>query len=509
MEDRRARQILASLKLPPDFLFGVATAAYQIEGGLNGPGEPCNNWVDWERDGRVERAGRANDFWRAPEALLDRAAALGLNAFRLGLEWARLEPAPGRRDPAALRRYAEILLGCRSRGLEPVVTLQHFTHPVWTGESPWTRPDSDWFIDRFVAHVRSTVDGLCQALQTAGSRPLRTFVTLNEINVLPITTFLLGVFPPGGVADLGRAVLMLDRLARAHVLAYDALHDLYDQRGWPPPVVTTNNYSFGLYEIDRLVLDVLTARERGIGAHALDEDLARRRQSWNTHLEQAPRAAGSQRWLERLLRPLLAAVTRQGLPGTRAAVYTSPRARKLDAIALDYYDPFPECCLRWPGRRAGLGRAWQPLASLWETPPNPDGLRWFLGRAADYGLPILVMENGLCNERQGEQRAPRADGWSRSRYLRANLLAVAEAVADGLPLGGYFHWTLVDNYEWGSYRPRFGLLGRDDASGAVEETDSMGERSAQLYAELVAALRGGAARPDLRDRLFLEPGGLT
>lgn len=501
MDLGRARNVLAGLQLRPDFLWGVATSAYQVEGGLNGPHQPCNNWAAWERAGRVEPAGQANRFWDSPDLLLDRAAALGLSGFRLGLEWARLEPAAGRRDPEALERYAEILLGCQRRGLEPVVTFLHFSHPAWLGETPWSDTSSEACLDRFVDHVQRTAGELGRALQQAGGHPPRYLVTLNEINVLPITSFVLGAFPPGRIADLAGAAAALDGLARAHVLAYDALHQVYEEQGWPPPVVTTNNYSFGLYELDRLVLDVITARQRGVGENALCRDLARRREAWNRSLEEAPRAPGSQRWLEPLLRPLLALLMRQGLPRCQQAVLASARAVKLDAVALDYYDPFPECCLRWPGRRAGLSRAWQPLASLWETPVNPAGLTWFLRRAADYGLPLLVLENGLCNERQGGRRAARSDGWTRCRYLRANLLALAEALHEGLPVRGYFHWTLVDNYEWGSYRPRFGLLGLDEQSGAIEELDSMGEPSAQLFAELIAALRGDAGAS--RERLFL------
>ena len=128
--------------LPPGFRFGVATAGFQIEGGFNGPGEPANNWVRWERAGRVEPSGLAVDFWNRYEEHLDRAAALGCDAFRLGVEWARVEPAPGQVDDGALEHYATILDACRERGLEPLVTLHHFTHPAWLGEDFWLSGDA-------------------------------------------------------------------------------------------------------------------------------------------------------------------------------------------------------------------------------------------------------------------------------------------------------------------------------------------------------------------------------
>src|ERR1700722_18709517 len=80
------------------FLVGVATSGYQVEGGYNGDGEPHNNWAAWEGAGKAARSGLACDFWRHPEEALDRAAAIRCNAFRLSVEWARLEPRPGAYD---------------------------------------------------------------------------------------------------------------------------------------------------------------------------------------------------------------------------------------------------------------------------------------------------------------------------------------------------------------------------------------------------------------------------
>src|SRR3984957_14644328 len=84
------------------FAVGVATSGYQVEGGFNGDGEPQNNWSAWEGAGRAARSGLACDFCVPPGEGLDRAAAIGCNAFRLSVEWARLEPQPGAFDDAAL-----------------------------------------------------------------------------------------------------------------------------------------------------------------------------------------------------------------------------------------------------------------------------------------------------------------------------------------------------------------------------------------------------------------------
>src|ERR1019366_1885622 len=153
--ERRATARAGGRVLPDGFLFGVATAGFQVEGGYNGPGEPANNWLAWEQVGRVQPSGNAVGFWDRPEEALDRAAALGCNSFRLGVEWARVFPDERGVDRAALDRYAGIVGGCIDRGLEPLVTLHHFTHPDWLGEDFWLRPDAP---DRYCRWVEVVVE---------------------------------------------------------------------------------------------------------------------------------------------------------------------------------------------------------------------------------------------------------------------------------------------------------------------------------------------------------------
>ncbi|HEX2924116.1 MAG TPA: family 1 glycosylhydrolase, partial [Chloroflexota bacterium] len=119
--------------LPEGFRFGVATAGFQVEGGYNGPREPRNNWYWWEKAGRVEPSGIALDFWNRYEAQLDLAKDVGCDSFRLSVEWARCEPSKGKIDKAAFKRYSAILKASHDRGMEPLVTLHHFTHPEWLG----------------------------------------------------------------------------------------------------------------------------------------------------------------------------------------------------------------------------------------------------------------------------------------------------------------------------------------------------------------------------------------
>ena len=108
----------------------------------------------------------------------------------------------------------------------------------------------------------------------------------------------------------------------------------------------------------------------------------------------------------------------------------------------------------------------------------------------------------MCNRVRDGRSYPRTDGWDRPRYLRENIAAVMAARDAGVPVAGYWHWSLVDNYEWGSYEPRFGLFGVDRARGEHGmrwlETDALGDDAAGAYRDIIAGLRSG-------DRSVLGP----
>jgi beta-glucosidase len=106
-----------------------------------------------------------------------------------------------------------------------------------------------------------------------------------------------------------------------------------------------------------------------------------------------------------------------------------------------------------------------------------------------------VVENGMATQVIGSRRVPREDGWDRPRYVRDHLKAMADTVADGVPVTTYLHWSLVDNYEWGTYQPRLGLFGMDrsDAGGAVKwmDTDAQGDDAAGEFSRVVRGLTAG------------------
>ena len=298
------RAAAASL-LGEGFLVGVATSGYQVEGGFNGDGEPHNNWAAWEGAGRAARSGLACDFWRHPEEALDRAAAIGCNAFRLSVEWARLEPRPGSYDAAALERYAEILSLCTARGLEPIVTLHHFTHPLWLGEEFWLRPGSP---DVFARHVARVVPALAPHC--------RRWVTINEPNIVTLMGWIEGACPPGRRMAVSDAFCVLDNLLTAHVLAADVVTAVQ-----PDAEVTINTSSSSIYEHDRMLLDLLQLRDAGVDASEVDRYIDERRAVHDAAFP--PRHAG-----EAAIRRFFAAVSPYGAvrePGRGPGLGPAPR----------------------------------------------------------------------------------------------------------------------------------------------------------------------------------------
>ena len=466
--------------LPPGFRFGVATSGFQIEGGFNGPGEPANNWVRWERVGRVEPSGAAADFWNRYEEYLDRSVDMGCDAFRLGVEWARVEIEPGEFDDDALGRYRVILEACAERGLEPLVTLHHFTHPAWLGEDFWLSREAP---DRFSRWVEAAVRRLAPAC--------RHWITLNEINAFALGSYLVGIFPPGrswAFADMATAC---DHMLAAHVSAHEIIHRLQ-----PDATVTTNNVALSLYELDRVLIDVLVARRLGVSKHDVAPWLAGRRSEWYEGL-----AAPSP--LERGLRRLSVrrAANAATLPTAIEAVWASPHECTLDVVGIDYYDPVVAHHIRPPGHVTAGGRSWRPGRELWDDTVDARGLVSYCRANRTDGLDLWVVENGLCNRVRRGRSFPRLDGWNRVRYLEANLSGVVTAVEAGLPVGAYYHWSLMDNYEWGSYEPRFGIFGIDRERGVrVLDTDAMGFDAAGTYRRMIEALRAG-------DRSVLAGGG--
>jgi len=492
------------------FLVGVATSGYQSEGGFNGSGEPHNNWGACEQAGRVERTGRAVDFWNRYRGDFELARGMGLNSFRLSIEWARVQPtftnATGRApafDGAAVDAYADRVAAIRDSGMEPVLTLQHFTHPAWLGVDAWL---DDATPGAFRAYVEFAVTRLNHRLcDHYGQPPVAWYVTINEPNMLVLNTYLNRIFPGGPGAGIPVGLRAYNRLLAAHVRAYNAIHDLYERHGWPRPMVSMNTFCSDVYWSENLLLDLLSFRENGIASGEAVDYFHSRADALSRHFTQialqrrTDLAALAGAGLHRLANFFASrAATNNAFEFLFNETVRASRPEALDFLGLDYYDPFASHALRAPDFSDLEFKSPSIAAHLldvlackwWDWHFLPEGLSAFCRYYAS-AFPrkaLLIAENGMAlrsrvDESGGE---PRRDRMTRSGYLEAHLREVRGLLHEGIPLAGYLHWSLTDNYEWGSFTPRFGLY-RIDYQGDLRrvEVDYLGDAPSRTYERLV------------------------
>ena len=491
-----------------EFLWGVATSAYQSEGGYNGENQPQTNWARAEKEKEVASLGNAAEFWtRYPEdfALCQK---MGLSAFRLGLEWSRVQPGFSNKiteqpcfDIAALDHYAEMLIECRRNGLEPIVTLHHFVHPAWLGDDPWLEPSS---VEHFTHYVQTAVRHVNDKLVSRGYPAVRYYITINEPNMLLFNTYLGGQFPSRASCGFKTAIKACCQLLRAHINAYNGIHDIYESQGWERPMVSLNNYCSDLYWADKLLLDLLSLRERHIPLNDANNYINNKRNDFEAALEVAniPLRKNLSYWFGTLCKKLTDRFCRTFFdievfkPFTESLL-SSPREKVFDYIALDYYDPFSAHIFRppvwWDHEFKNKSiHSWlmnTVSSKWWDWRVLPQGLHFFCQYYSSefQGRPILIAENGMALRRRTDNKTlRRRDRITRSQFLELHFCEVIKILEERIPLIGYLHWSLFDNYEWGTYTPRFGLYSLDYQQGAERiAVDHLGDCPSETYANLI------------------------
>jgi beta-glucosidase len=419
------------LSFPQGFLWGTATAAHQVEGHNTN-----NDWWSFEqRPGTIwhgDRSGLACDWWRNAERDFDLMAEMEHNTHRLSVEWSRIEPEENVFDPAALTRYREILSALHQRGIEPMVTLHHFSTPLWLArQGGWRNPT---IVDRFRHFVHHVVQELGDLVAL--------WCTINEPNVYAALGYLLGEYAPGQ-KSLPLYFQVLRHLLLAHGAAYRLIHAL-DGRA---QVGLAKNIQ---------IFEPLDPVDRA--------------------------AACVARLLDRLFNDItLEALTsgKLGFPLRVPSRTHGPLVDSLDFCGVNYY--YRE---RVSLRKRGKGRAQllQPTPGAEVSDHGrhgpygevyPAGIYRALKRVASLGKPIYITENGL----------PDADDDQRPRFLLTHLAQAQRAIAEGVDVRGYYHWSFTDNFEWAEgWALRFGLVALDETT-----QDRTPRSSAQLFTQIIRA----------------------
>jgi beta-glucosidase len=437
---------------PADFLWGTSTAAHQVEGDNTN-----NDWYTWEQlgGGRIfedQVSGKACKWWAGyAEKDIKRMADLHTNAHRLSVEWSRIEPEPGQWSHEAIDRYRAILTEMRSAHIQPMVTLHHFTNPIWVAEKGgWLNPEIVTLFQRFVQKTAGELSDLCDV-----------WCTINEPSVYAGQGFYDGSWPPGRT-NIGQYFQVMYTMAQAHAAAYHTLHELRPQAQvglahhmiyWKPLRSAS--------PFDRTISGLLDKMFNGLFLRVLETG----------------------QW-----RPII---------GKKGEI---PQAKgTLDWIGLNYYQ-------RWDA--AFRLRALKTLGITYSARPGapkgpktwgefyPEGLLELLKRLyRQFGKPIYITENGLPDETDT----------IRPGFMLEHLQQVWKAIMHSIPVKGYYFWSLMDNFEWAEgYDPRFrfGLYQVD-----FKTQKRTLKNSGKLYKEIAKAnaINSDMARryaPEVVERMF-------
>ena len=415
------------LSFPPGFMWGTATAAHQVEGANDN-----NDWWDWERTpGHIKNGDTsavACDWWKGGRYAgdFDLAKSLGQNAHRLSVDWSRIEPREGEWNADAFAFYRRVLGALRERNITPLVTLHHFANPRWlAAKGAWETIAVVPLFGRYAAKVVQELGEWCDF-----------WVTINEPIVYAFSGYSDGIWPPGK-KDIFLVFRVLANMVRGHAVAYHAIHHVQP------------NARVG---VAHHLIRFLPANDKS----SLDR--------W---------AASLRDWLANRLyfRALVDGQLRFPLSGRVPEAVGSQ-----DFIGVNYYfaehSMFDLANPRQLFTRSAKS-AWNAPVPAFAAEVHPAGLYDFLVEFSAFGKPIYVTENGLFDLGDATQ----------ARYLVSHLAQVQRATAAGLPVKGYFYWTLVDNFEWAEgFAARFGLYHLD-----VPTQTRTPRRSAEIYSQIAHA----------------------
>ena len=395
------------------FLWGVATSAFQLEGS------PHADWTSWDEI-LNDKPDITNHYslYRDDLALLK---DLGVNAYRFSLEWSRIQPREHTWDEQAIAHYQEIIDILRNDHIEPMVTLHHFTHPLWfIKKYPW---HEDASVEKFLIFIEKMVSTL---------RGVRYWITFNEPYVLILAGYFEGCTPPA-IRNIPLGVKALTNILRAHGMAYDIIHTHA-----PEAMVSVAHNMAALAPWSRW--------------NPLDKLLAKLAKYFYNHS---------------LLDAFLTGALTIEFPFQTAMEIPIPIKGKLDFFGVNYYTRMH---MRFnPLKTMGIEMRHRDIDGYgltdmgWEI--HPHGLEKVLRYASRLKVPLIITENGIATR----------DCQKKIRFMKRHVDVLEHCIHQGMDIRGYFYWSLIDNYEWlqgldarfGLYRVDFNTLERRPTNAAA------------------------------------------
>jgi len=409
-----------------EFLWGVSTSAYQIEGAVDVDGRTPSIWDTFSHTpGKVannDNGDRACDHYHRWESDLDLMAALGVKAYRFSISWSRFLSNGVKRNPRGIDFYSRLVDGMLKRGIKPYVTLYHWDLPkeFYDDRGGWTNPDVPKHFADYAAEV----------VKELGDR-VATVATLNEPLVCSDEGYGRGTHAPGH-KNYKEACLASYHLLKAHGLGIRAMRAIRPQ----------------------LPVGIVLNMNECVPASNSPEDQAAWKRFYAYHNEIYAHPIFFGRWSENL-----GDFFKENLPPIGAEdskLFSQP----IDFLGINYYMRIQIKAGPNPPNYCETPKATLPVTDMgWEI--YPEGLKSLLLWVNKTYAPksLYITENGAGLHESWDGKSEVIDDGRRVDYLKKHVRAAWEARESGVPLDGYFCWSFLDNFEWGyGYAKRFGMV---------------------------------------------------
>lgn len=379
-----------------NFLWGVATSAFQLEGS------PYADWSTWDSIFNLNpKVTNHYELYREDIKLIKN---LGVNAYRFSIEWSRIQPSEDYWNKDVVKHYQKVIDLLNENNIIPMITLHHFTHPVWfIKKYPWHTKKS---IEKFKEYAERLIENI---------KGVDYWITFNEPYLLILGGYIEGCIPPG-YKDLELALKALRNILICHSEIYELLH-------------MNNKNAMVSIAHNMAVFDPWL--------------------KWNP-FDRLIKKIAKHFYNHSIIEGFLTGKIILPIPFKKTVELDLPIKNKLDFFGINYYtrvhmrfNPLKKLLIELRHRDIdGYG-----LTDMgWEI--YPKGLKKVLRYASKLNVPLIITENGIATK----------DDNKKIKFIKAHIDVLESAIKEGIDVRGYFYWSLIDNYEWlHGLDARFGL----------------------------------------------------
>jgi len=379
--------------LPKDFLMGTATASLQIEGG-----DRNNTWYKWCEEGNIKDGSHcitACDHWNRLEEDTELLKELNVNTHRMSLEWSRIEPKAGVFSNEAIEHYRYEIQLLIKNGIRPLVTLHHFSEPLWFLEmGGWTKRENSYYFIKYTKYIVEKLgDLVCD------------WVTFNEPNVYTKFGYIFGIWPPG-IRRLSKSFKVYTEIIKTHIKAYETIHSIRSEMGFKGKTKVGFAMHIRIF-CGVSIFGKMIAKVVDYFFHEL--------------------------YMEGMIKGKIK------FPLSKAGCKYC-KGNHVDFIGINYYTRNIVEFVFSPSNlfhTLKFDKALDKTDLGWDI--YPKGIYQVCKKYYKrYKLPIYITENGISD--QSDLKRP--------FFICSHLWNVAKAIDDGIDIQRYYHWTLMDNFEW-------------------------------------------------------------